>query len=35
VTCCRTSDIISGKSTFLNICPPTMVQTSAGTMVFA
>jgi hypothetical protein len=34
VTCCRTSAIISGMSTFLNICPPTMVQTSAGTMVF-
>jgi hypothetical protein len=33
-TCCRTSDIMSGKSTFLNICPPTIVQTSAGTMVF-
>jgi len=34
VTCCRTSDIISGMSTFLNICPPTMVQISAGTIVF-
>ena len=34
VTCWRTSDIISGRSTFLNICPPTMVHTSAGTMVF-
>jgi hypothetical protein len=34
VTCCKTSDIISGKSTFLNICPATMVQTSAGTIVF-
>ena len=34
VTCCSTSDIISGMSTFLNICPPTIVQTSAGTMVF-
>ena len=34
VTCCSTSDIISGMSNFLNICPPTMVQISAGTIVF-